>query len=187
MREEAADPAALPAGVSHEETAVHPGTVAQPGPAGTVAVLVVTPGRGPAAGLGAGTEHQSKHVPTPDDAVGIIFVLLIKEKMCAKQAATSVFPFSAEFFSNICISLAGVVNKILHWPRSPRHREPCWLRHRLKKEISFIQETNISYHRLTSFVHSRTADFDQTLCLIEAADVEVSGGLVLLQHVGAAI
>ena len=105
-REEAADPAALPACVGHE--GVGNDAHAQPAPLRAPRVLVMAPSLHPAAGLGADLLHQVEHVLAVHPPVDGVVVLVAYQEVFVQPAGPFSLPPGAE------------VRLVLHFPRSLR-------------------------------------------------------------------
>ena len=141
-REEAADPAALPAGVGHEE--VVGDTPALPGPLLAPRVLVMTPGRGPATGGRTGLLHEVEDVPAVDLAVRVV---LHQQEVPVQLAGPGPPPLGA------------VVALVLYLPRSlrpTRLREPRRLGQTLiEEQYSTVQNSTVQ----NSTVQYRTVQY----------------------------
>ena len=101
-REEATDPTALPAGVSHEAGIVE--TQGQSGPLLAPRVLVMTPGLHPAAGGGAGLLHEVEHLLAVH--LTIIQSFVVKAESCV------------ELTGSVSPPLGAVLRLVLHSSRS---------------------------------------------------------------------
>ena len=136
-REEATDPAALPAGVSHEG-GVGPdidSTETTPGPLWAPRVLVMTPGLHPATGVGAGLLHQVEHLPAEDRILYVPLVLFIVTDGEISVQLTGIVP----------LPLGAELGLVLHPSRPSRPRgEPRGLGQGLIIE-STVQYSTVQY------------------------------------------
>ena len=103
--EEAADPAALSAGVSHEGGICIDIAEPQPGPLLAPRVLVMTPGLHPATGVGTALLHQVEHVLAVDGIVPGVLLVIGDVEVPVKVAGSVSLPPGAE------------LSLVLHSPR----------------------------------------------------------------------